>query len=101
MNHAQEAIERPEVQVPRKRLPLYAFFIGSAVSYIGDMLTFLAIPWFVLQTTGSVTQTGITAFFSTLPTVFSAFFGSTLVDRLGYKRTSVIGKIARAATASL
>src|SRR5947207_1676027 len=101
MNHAQEAIERPEGPAPRKRLPLYAFFTGSAISYIGDMLTFLAIPWFVLQITGSVTQTGITAFFSTLPSVFSAFFGSTLVDRLGYKRTSVLGDIASGGTVAL
>jgi len=101
MDHVQETIKRPEAPAPRKRLPLYAFFTGSAISYIGDMLTFLAIPWFVLQSTGSVTQTGITAFFSTLPTVFSAFFGSTLVDRLGYKRTSVIGDIASGLTVAL
>ncbi len=101
MNGEQEARERRAVTTPRKRLPLYAFFTGSAISYIGDMLTFLAIPWFVLQITGSVTQTGITAFFSTLPSVFSAFFGSTLVDRLGYKRTSVLGDIASGATVAL
>jgi len=101
VNGEQEARERRAVTTPRKRLPLYAFFTGSAISYIGDMLTFLAIPWFVLQITGSVTQTGITAFFSTLPSVFSAFFGSTLVDRLGYKRTSVLGDIASGATVAL
>ena len=81
-----------------QRLPIYAFFIGSAISYVGDMLTLLAIPWFVLLTTGSVTRTGITAFFSTLPAVFSAFFGSAVIDRLGYKRTSVIGDIASGCT---
>ena len=101
MNGEQEARERRAETTPRKRLPLSAFFTGSAISYIGDMLTFLAIPWFVLQITGSVTQTGITAFFSTLPSVFSAFFGSTLVDRLGYKRTSVLGDIASGATVAL
>jgi len=101
VNGEQEARERRAVTTPRKRLPLSAFFTGSAISYIGDMLTFLAIPWFVLQITGSVTQTGITAFFSTLPSVFSAFFGSTLVDRLGYKRTSVLGDIASGATVAL
>src|SRR5207248_208466 len=101
MNHAQEAIERPEMPAPRKRLPLYAFFTGSAISYTGDMLTLLAIPWFVLLTTGSVAQTGITAFFSTLPAVFSAFFGSSIIDRLGYKRTSVIGDIASGITVML
>jgi MFS family permease len=65
------------------------------------MCTLLAIPWFVLQTTGSVTRTGITAFFATLPAVFSAFFGSVLVDRLGYKRTSVIGDLASGMTIML
>ena len=92
-------------QIPKttraKQLPIYAFFAGSGISYTGDVLTLLAIPWFVLQTTGSVEQTGITAFFSTLPTALSAFFGSTIVDRLGYKRTSVIGDIASAITIAL
>jgi MFS family permease len=94
-NGAQGRTTRPQ------RLPIYAFFVGSAISYIGDMLTLLAIPWFVLLTTGSVTRTGITAFFSTLPAVFSAFFGSTIIDRLGYKRTSVIGDIASGCTVML
>ncbi|GHP01016.1 MFS transporter [Reticulibacter mediterranei] len=90
-------------QAPRtaNRLPIVAFFVGCAISNVGDMCTLLAIPWFVLQTTGSVTQTGITAFFATLPAVFSAFFGSVLVDRLGYKRTSVIGDLASGITIML
>jgi MFS family permease len=85
----------------RTRLPLSAFFLGSVISYVGDTLTLLAIPWFVLQTTGSVTQTGITAFFSVVPMVLSAFFGSALVDRWGYKRTSVIGDLASGLTVVL
>jgi MFS family permease len=91
-------VEKPQATLPStqpaSQLPIIAFFTGSVISYVGDMLTLLAIPWFVLQTTGSIVQTGITAFFSTLPAVFSAFFGSALVDRLGYKRTSVLGDIA-------
>jgi MFS family permease len=83
------------------QIPIIAFFVGNAISYVGDMFTLLAIPWFVLLTTGSVTQTGITAFFATLPSVFSAFFGSALVDHLGYKRTCVIGDIASGVTVML
>ena len=81
--------------------PIYALLIGNTISYVGDILTSLAIPWFVLQTTGSVVQMGITGLCSTLPMVFSAFFGSTLVDRLGYKRTSVIGDILNGLTVML
>ena len=101
MNNMEEVTEPAQEITSSRRLPAYAFFTGSAISYTGDMLTLLAIPWFVLLTTGSVAQTGITAFFSTLPAVFSAFFGSTIIDRLGYKRTSVIGDIASCITVML
>ena len=83
------------------QLPLFTLFVASAISYVGDYFTLIAIPWFVLSTTGSVTKTGITALFSTLPSVLSAFFGSTLVDRLGYKRTSVISDSASAISVAL
>lgn len=92
MTQLQNKVLRQPIPV-RKRLPVYAFLVSSVISYVGDVLTLLAIPWFVLQTTRSVTQTGITAFFSALPLVLSAFLSSALVDRLGYKRTSVIGDI--------
>jgi MFS family permease len=78
----------------KMRVPLGAFFTANLISYVGDRLTLLAIPWFVLQTTGSVAKTGITAFFTTLPMIISTFFSGLLIDRLGYKRTSVIGEIA-------
>lgn len=78
----------------RDRVPLHALFSANAISMIGNQLSNLAIPWFVLQTTGSAAQTGITAFFSILPTVIAAFFGGGIVDRLGFRRTSVIADVA-------
>src|SRR5258706_3357434 len=78
-----------------------AFLIGSVISYVGDMLTMLAIPWFVLQTTRSVTQTGITAFFSTLSLILSSFLSPRLVTHLGYKRTSVLGDLLSGVTVAL
>lgn len=96
MNTREEAPEtRPESteHLSRQSLPLYALFIAYTVSYVGDALMLLALPWFVLQTTGSVAKMGITAFFETLPTVLAAFFGSALVDKLGYKRMSVLSDV--------
>lgn len=101
MNNLEKMSEIAPQTKQTSQLPIIAFLTGSAISYVGDMFTLLAIPWFVLQTTGSVTQTGITAFFSTLPAVFSTFFTSSLVDRLGYKRTSVIGDIVSGITVML
>jgi MFS family permease len=61
----------------------------------------IAVPWFVLQTTGSATQTGITGFFTILPVVLAGFLGGTLIDRLGYKRTSIISDLASGLTTAL
>lgn len=87
--------------VTRRRAPLFALFTANAISMVGNVLTMIAIPWFVLQTTGSATQTGITGFFSILPVVLAGLFGGALVDRLGYKRTSIIADLASGVTVAL
>jgi MFS family permease len=81
---------------PRHRAPLVALYAANAVSLTGNVAALVAIPWFVLQTTGSATKTGVTAFAALLPVVLSGLFGGALVDRLGYRRTSVIADVASA-----
>jgi MFS family permease len=83
------------------RLPLFALFAANAISMVGNMLTMVAIPWFVLQTTGSPTQTGITGFFNILPVVLAGLLGGALVDRIGYKGTSIIADLASGVTVAL
>jgi MFS family permease len=88
-------------QQRRRRLPLGALYAANAISSIGDVLTLLAIPWFVLQTTGSVAQTSVTAFCSLAAITLSAFFGSAAVDRLGYVRASVLSDLLSAVSVAL
>lgn len=85
----------------KNSLPLISLLTANAISLVGNVLSALAIPWFVLQTTGSATQTGITGFFTVLPVVLAGFLGGTLVDRLGYKRTSIIADLASGFTVVL
>ena len=82
-------------------IPLYSLFTANAISLVGNVFTMIAIPWFVLQTTGSATKTGITGFFNILPVVLAGFLGGTIVDRLGYKRTSIISDLASGVTTAL
>jgi MFS family permease len=83
------------------RIPIIALFSANAISMIGNVLANIAIPWFVLQTTGSAAQTGLVGFFTILPVVLAGFLGGTLIDRLGYKRTSIIADIASGVTVLL
>jgi len=87
---------------PQKNtLPLYALFTANAISLVGNVFSLIAIPWFVLQTTGSATQTGVTGFFAIAPAVLAGFLGGTLIDRLGYKRTSILADLASGITTAL
>ena len=82
-------------------IPLYSLLTANAISLVGNVFTLIAIPWFVLQTTGSATKTGITGFFNILPVVLAGFLGGAIVDRLGYKRTSIISDFASGITTAL
>lgn len=84
-----------------KRLPIISLFIANAISLAGNVLAMIAIPWFVLQTTGSAARTGITGFFTILPVVIAGFLGGTLIDRMGYRRTSIVADIASGVTVAL
>jgi MFS family permease len=77
-----------------RRGPLLALFAADAISLTGNAVTQLAVPWFVLITTGSAALTGVAVFFSFLPIVIAAFFGGAIVDRLGFRTTSVLSDLA-------
>lgn len=80
----------------KTRVPLGALLAAEGVSVAGNQMALVAIPLFVLETTGSASQTGVTMFFTFLPTVLAGLFGGALVDRLGFRTTSVIADVASA-----
>ncbi len=80
-----------------RRTPLYALYAADVISLSGNAVAQLAIPWFVLTTTGSASLTALAVFFNFLPIVLAAFFGGVIVDRLGFRTTSVAADLASAA----
>ncbi|GAA3489221.1 MFS transporter [Streptomyces cremeus] len=72
------------------RRPLGALLAAHTVSTVGNSLTLIGVPWFVLQTTGSAGRAGVVAFCATLPVVVAALVGGPLIDRFGRRRTSVV-----------
>src|SRR3954471_20394379 len=84
------AISSPAVTVPPDRRPLISLLTADGISQTGNMLTLLAIPWFVLATTGSAARTGLTASMEAIAFVVAGLLGGPLVDRIGHLRSSVI-----------
>ena len=84
-----------------QRVPLWTMLAASAVSNVGNVLTLVAIPWFVLQTTGSASKTGLVAAMTALPAVLAGVFGGTIVDRVGFKPMSIAADLASGVSVAL
>ena len=97
---AREASTAPAITAEPVRFgqktPIQALWIASLVSIFGNSLTALAVPWFVLETTGSASRTGITAAVTIIPIVIANFFGGALVDRTGYRVLSIFSDLVSA-----
>lgn len=69
---------------------------ASGISVVGSRMTFVAIPWLVLVTTGSPTKMGIVAGAEMLPYVLASALGGVLIDRVGHRRTAIVSDLLSA-----
>lgn len=71
------------------RAPIYALLAANTLSFIAEAVAMVAIPWFVLELTGSYAQMGLVGFFTFLPRVIATFLGGQVIDRIGFRTASV------------
>lgn len=71
------------------RIPLYGWLTAEAVSLTGTRVSMIAIPWFVLTTTGSATLTGVVAFAEMAPLVLLKALAGPLIDRISARRVAI------------
>jgi len=76
-----------------RRLPLYGWLTAEAISLLGTRVSVIAIPWLVLVTTGSPTQTGLVAVAEITPMVAFKAAGGPLVDRVGPRRMAITADV--------
>jgi MFS family permease len=97
MNYPETIAPLPPTTL-RRQLPIIALWAASLVSIMGNTLTAIAVPWFVLETTGSASRTGITAAVTVIPLIITMFLGGALVDRMSYRGLSVVSDLMSAVT---
>lgn len=85
----------------RRRGPIAGLFAANLISLFGGNLTYVAIPWFVLQTTGSASRMGMVAIAMTAPAIVVGLIGGIIVDRIGPKRTSIMADILSGLTTAM
>jgi MFS family permease len=74
---------------------LFGLIAAELISLTGSSMTFLALPWFVLATTGSTTRMGWVLAAELLPLAVFGIPAGSLVARLGAKRTMLLSDAAR------
>lgn len=79
-----------------RRAPLVGALTAEGISFLGTRVSMIAIPWFVLSTTGSATQTGLVAAVEITPLVIFKALGGPLLDRVGPRRVTLACDLASA-----
>ncbi|MFD7134301.1 MFS transporter [Streptomyces sp. NPDC059894] len=73
---------------PTKR-PLIALVAANYLSWIGNTMTLVAVPLYVLDISGSAAEAGAAGFAGALPMIIAGLAGGVIADRVGARRTSV------------
>jgi MFS family permease len=83
-----------EAVTPARSLRALAGLLASyAAALSANRVLAIALPWFVLTTTGSIARTGLIAFCQIGPYVVVQALSGPLIDRLGPKRISIAGDL--------
>lgn len=80
---------------------LLALTTAELISTLGSSFSGLALPWFVLVTTGSATRMGIVFAVELVPFVLFGIQAASVVDRLGPRATMLVSDAARAPVIAL
>jgi MFS family permease len=89
-------LHEDEITLRRGRIGLWAYLIAEMISTTGTRMSMVAIPWFVLTSTGSAALTGVVGFAELLPFVLVLALGGPVIDRWGARRVAVVSGLVAA-----
>ena len=75
------------------RRPVAALLAAYGTSLVGTRLSMIAVPLFVLETTGSATRTGLVAMAEMGPYVICQALAGPVTDRVGPRRMSILSDV--------
>ncbi|MEP6987089.1 MAG: MFS transporter, partial [Chloroflexota bacterium] len=91
-------IAETTVQKPASPLSVRNFrllWIGEGISLLGDQFYMIALPWLVLQITGSALALGSVMALAAIPRALFMLIGGALVDRFSPRYVMMASNLAR------
>ena len=70
-------------------------FLAQLISYCGDSIFNIALPWFLLEVTGSKVQTGLITTSSYLPALMLGLFAGVFIDKYDHKKIMLLSDFFR------
>jgi len=94
LNAAPAAAQSGPEAIPVKRHPFAMphfrnLWIGATVSYLGDQFYLVALPWLVLQLTGSSLVLGTVLMIAAIPRAALMLVGGAIADRISARRVLI------------
>ena len=78
------------------RTAVGALLVAETISVLGSRMTYLALPWFVLATTGSPGKMSLVLAAEIIPMALLGIPSGSVVEKLGGRTTMLIADFARA-----
>lgn len=78
------------MKTPAGRLPFVLLQVANFAGASANAMTFIAIPWLVLELSGSPLNTGIVAALAAIPAIVMSPLAGLLIDRLGRAKISIL-----------
>ena len=79
----------------RRHREFRLLFAGQALSFLGSMITYVAVPYQAYQLTGSTLVVGLISFAELVPLVAGSLAGGALADAFDRRRLVVVSELAR------
>jgi MFS family permease len=90
-----EVISASAVQHPLRNPNYRLWLIGGTISLLGDQFYFVALPWLVLQQTGSAVAMGAIMMTGAIPRALLMLMGGAVSDRISARKIMMATATAR------
>ena len=81
---------------PLRHRPFVFWWLGATTSLLGDQFYLVALPWVVLQLTGSAVAMGTVAMCAGIPRAALMLMGGAVTDRISARKVLLVTASARA-----
>src|SRR5436305_10472146 len=96
MAAVSQAVPAAAAEHPLRNPNYRKLLVGGTVSLLGDQFYFVALPWLVLQQTGSAVAMGTILMVGAVPRAVLMLMGGALTDRVSPRKIMISTASARA-----